>query len=84
MRVLVFAAFSLWLAASAMAQASPSEAEQRMACMGDAVRLCAVDIPDRQRVRACMAAEHDQLSASCRVVFDASVKAETDAQAVKP
>jgi hypothetical protein len=30
-----------------LAQSAPSEDEQRQACMGDAMRLCAAYIPDR-------------------------------------
>ncbi len=60
---------------SACAAAPPSEWQQRLACTGDAFRLCAADIPDRAKIRACMAREHDRLSDGCRRVFDASVAA---------
>ena len=53
----------------------PSEWQQRMACTGDAFRLCTHDIPDRSKIRACMTREHDHLSDGCRRVFDASVAA---------
>ena len=56
--------------------AGPSEAEQRAACLGDALRLCAIYIPDRARIRACLGTQHAALSEACRVVYDASVKAE--------
>ncbi|UFX45782.1 hypothetical protein HAP47_0003425 [Bradyrhizobium sp. 41S5] len=62
--------------APAMAQSGLSESMQRQACMGDAVRLCGAYIPDRGRIRDCMAAQVEQLSPSCRAVFDASVQAE--------
>lgn len=62
--------------APALAQSGPNESMQREACMGDAMRLCGAYIPDRDRIRACMAAQVDQLSPSCRAVFDASVHAE--------
>lgn len=60
----------------AFAQSGPNESMQRQACMGDAVRLCGAYIPDRGRIRDCMAAQVEQLSPSCRTVFDASVQAE--------
>jgi hypothetical protein len=63
------------------AQSGPSEFQQRIACMSDAVRLCAAEIPDRDRIRTCMATKHDQLSLGCRVVFDASVQSEKQSQA---
>ncbi|MBR0894553.1 hypothetical protein JQ616_06285 [Bradyrhizobium tropiciagri] len=62
--------------APAVAQSGPNESMQRQACMGDAVRLCGAYIPDRGRIRDCMAAQVEQLSPSCRAVFDASVQAE--------
>ncbi|MCC8953943.1 hypothetical protein H8B02_10890 [Bradyrhizobium sp. Pear77] len=62
--------------APAMAQSGLNESMQRQACMGDAVRLCGAYIPDRDRIRDCMAAQVEQLSPSCRAVFDASVQAE--------
>ncbi|MGY3694781.1 hypothetical protein ACVIGA_004861 [Bradyrhizobium sp. USDA 3240] len=62
--------------APALAESGPNESMQRQACMGDAVRLCGAYIPDRGRIRDCMAAQVEQLSPSCRAVFDASVQAE--------
>ena len=56
--------------------AGPTEVEQRAACLGDALRLCAFYIPDRARIRACLGAQHASLSDACRIVYDASVKAE--------
>jgi hypothetical protein len=58
-----------------MAQVGPSEAEQRAACMGDAIRLCAFEIPDRSRIQACLARHHGELSQRCLPVFDASAAA---------
>jgi hypothetical protein len=60
----------------AFAQSGPSEAEQRQACMGDAMRLCSAYIPDRARIRDCMAGQRDQLSPQCRAIFEASAQAE--------
>ena len=64
----------LAVAAPAFAQSDPAEVEQRKACTGDALRLCAAYIPDRDRITDCMASQHDQLSAQCRAVFDAGVQ----------
>lgn len=60
----------------ALAQAGPSESEQREACMGDAMRLCSAYVPDRARIRDCMATQRDRLSPQCRAVFDASAQAQ--------
>ena len=71
---------ALLAAGSAGANAAgPTEAEQRAACLGDALRLCATYIPDRARIRSCLGAQHASLSDACRIVYDASVKAEAPA-----
>jgi hypothetical protein len=86
MRFRFAAAFALGLcgvAASASGAAAspyaPTEAEQRAACFGDALRLCAQYIPDRTRIRACLGADRAMLSEGCRAVYDASVAAEARA-----
>ena len=43
--------------------------EQEQACTGDAFRLCSAEIPDVDRVTACMAAKQSQLSPPCRAQF---------------
>jgi hypothetical protein len=44
-------------------------AEEQQACSGDAFRLCSADIPDVDRVTACMIRNKSQLSPACRVFF---------------
>ncbi len=55
---------SVWPAAS---QAYTPEQEQ--ACSGDALRLCGADVPDVDRITACMIRNKSQLSPGCRVFF---------------
>jgi len=43
--------------------------EQEQACTGDAFRLCSSEIPDVERVTACMAAKKSQLSPGGRAQF---------------
>jgi hypothetical protein len=43
--------------------------EEEAACSGDAFRLCSSEIPDVDRVTACMVAKKSQLSPGCRVYF---------------
>ena len=43
--------------------------EQQQACSGDAFRLCSAEIPDVDRVTACMVAKRSQLSPGCRAQF---------------
>jgi hypothetical protein len=63
------------VATSTTASAQYSENEQTVACMGDALRLCSSEIPDKQRIIACLAGKHAQLSAGCVGVFDANMRA---------
>lgn len=42
---------------------------QEQACTGDAFRLCRSEIPDIDRVTACMVARKSQLSPPCRAQF---------------
>lgn len=56
--------FLMWPAAS---RAYSPEEEQ--ACSGDAFRLCSAEIPDVDRVVACMVRKQSQLSPGCRVYF---------------
>ena len=44
-------------------------AEQQQMCTGDAMRLCASEIPDVDRVTACMVQKRAQLSDGCKAVF---------------
>jgi hypothetical protein len=63
------------LAATALAfgllttAASAYTQEQQQLCTGDAMRLCGSEIPDVDRVTACMIAKQSQLSDGCRSVF---------------
>ena len=43
--------------------------EQQQACTGDAFRLCSSEIPDVDRVTACMVRNKTQLSPECRAQF---------------
>jgi hypothetical protein len=43
--------------------------EEQQACSGDAFRLCSPEIPDVDRVTACMVRNKAQLSPGCRAFF---------------
>ena len=43
--------------------------EEQQACSGDAFRLCGPEIPDVDRVTACMIARKAELSPGCRMFF---------------
>jgi hypothetical protein len=72
--------------------ASAYTAEQQQLCTDDAFRLCSADIPDVDRVTACMARHKSELSAGCKSVFRpapgtpaaATAPAPTPVSATKP
>lgn len=43
--------------------------EEQQACSGDAFRLCSSEIPDIDRVTACMVRRQAELSPGCQVYF---------------
>lgn len=61
---LLFAALA---SVPALAQGTPA---QRAACTPDAFRLCAGEIPNVDRITACMRREKSRLSDACKLVFD--------------
>jgi hypothetical protein len=65
-KMLTAAAFAL-AALGTAAQAYTPEQEQM--CTGDAMRLCSSEIPDVDRVTACMVQKRAQLSDGCKAVF---------------
>jgi len=50
--------------------------EQEQACTNDAFRLCSPEIPDVERVTACMVRNKRQLSPPCRAQFEPDAGAE--------
>jgi hypothetical protein len=46
--------------------------EQRLACMPDVWRFCSADIPDANRIVACLKQNIPQLSDGCRQVFESN------------
>jgi hypothetical protein len=59
------AGLTLWPATSR----AFTEEDQRRLCTPDAFRLCSAEIPDRERVIACMRRQRANLSPECRSVF---------------
>jgi hypothetical protein len=49
--------------------------QQRVACTPDVFRLCSWEIPNVDRIIACLRREKSQLSASCRQVFETEATA---------
>lgn len=57
------------LAMTAPGLAQNYTAEQEQLCSGDAFRLCSFEIPDVDRVTACMIRRQAELSPGCKSVF---------------
>jgi hypothetical protein len=64
----VFASLFLF-ATPAVAQGT---AEERSACMGDAFRFCASDIPDVPKIESCLDSNKSKLSSACQAEFQPS------------
>jgi hypothetical protein len=60
---------AVMMAAMAPAEAQSYTPEQQQACSDDAFRLCSAEIPDVDRVTACMVRNRAQLSPPCRAQF---------------
>jgi hypothetical protein len=69
-------AFALLAAATAFAAAAETR-EQREACTSDANTYCADDIPDREKVYACLVKQVNQLSPACKKIINDSITALT-------
>ncbi len=57
--------------------------EQQEMCTGDAMRLCASEIPDVGRITICMERQRDSLSERCKAVFEADTPAVAPTASVK-
>ncbi|CAL77204.1 Conserved hypothetical protein [Bradyrhizobium sp. ORS 278] len=63
------AGLALAMVASPRAGHAFTEDDQRRLCTGDVFRLCSSEIPDRDRIIACMVKQRASLSDGCRSVF---------------
>ena len=52
-------------------------AEQEQMCAGDAMRLCSSEIPNVDRITACMYSKRASLSEGCKAVFGKDTPATT-------
>lgn len=64
------------VAQSADAQDYRGTWEQQMACTPDVWRLCSDQIPDTNRIVACLQQNTPQLSSGCRAVFQSNNQAQ--------
>ena len=79
LRMLPGLALSIGAAVATQAPASAEEYrgtfEQQMACTPDVFRLCGAQIPDTNRIVACLRQNTPQLSGPCRSVFESNANA---------
>jgi hypothetical protein len=74
-RIALSAALSI-SAMAAQAQEYRGTMEQQMACTPDVWRLCNDQIPDANRIVACLQQNMPQLSSGCRAVFQSNNQAQ--------
>ncbi|QUS42556.1 hypothetical protein RPMA_23980 [Tardiphaga alba] len=72
------------VAGAGAAHAQSYTAEQQSLCTGDAFRLCSSDIPDVDRVTACMVQKRALLSPGCAQFFRGPVAKPVPASLRKP
>jgi hypothetical protein len=60
---------SILAALSTSAAIAATRDEQTAACKGDAIRFCASEIPNEQKITSCMKANRDKLSPKCKAMF---------------
>ena len=77
-----------WMVATASMLAMPTASqaytvEQEEMCTGDAMRLCFSEIPNVERITACMERQRESLSEGCRAVFEVTTPAATTAAPVR-
>jgi hypothetical protein len=58
--------------------------EQQQACTPDAFRLCSSEIPDIERVKACMVRNKALLSSECRAFFRSGPEPREEASEGRP
>ena len=88
LRILLGLALSTSAAVATQTPASAEEYrgtfEQQMACTPDVFRLCGAQIPDTNRIVACLRENTPQLSGPCRSVFESNANANANASMPPP
>jgi hypothetical protein len=73
-RTYALLAASLMALGSAASADAASRDDQAKACRGDAMHFCAADIPNEDKITACMKQHVDELSPACRAMFKGGKK----------
>jgi hypothetical protein len=78
----IAALFAIATAATALSASPGLSSDAQQMCTGDAMRLCGHEVPNIQRITACMVKHKAQLSPGCRAVMDREAAARRRAAAV--
>jgi hypothetical protein len=62
-------AAALTLLCSVAVSHAASRDEQTKACKGDAIHFCSSEIPNKEKITACMKAHYQELSPGCKTMF---------------
>jgi hypothetical protein len=83
--VATFVACAGALQNAAFAQENRGTLQQQLACTPDVFRLCGEQIPDTNRIVACLRQNTPQLSDACRAVFESNASVpQPSAQQIAP
>jgi hypothetical protein len=66
----IAALFAIAAAATALSTGPSLSSDAQQMCTGDAMRLCGHEVPNVQRITACMVKQRANLSPGCRAVMD--------------
>ncbi len=80
-RIYALLAASLVALGAVTAAHAATQDDQAKACRGDAMHFCAADIPNREKITACMKQHLDELSPPCRAMFKGGKKDDAKADA---
>src|SRR5689334_25376227 len=75
-RIVLACALSVAASSAAWSQEYRGTWEQQMACTPDVWRLCGDQVPDVNRIVACLRQNTPQLSSGCRAVFESNANAQ--------
>ena len=79
----IAAVFAIATAATVLSAGPSFSSDAQQMCTGDAMRLCGHEVPNIQRITACMVKNKAQLSPGCRAVMDREAAARRRAAAVE-
>jgi hypothetical protein len=78
------ACIAVWLIVlSPLSSFAEGTAQQRAACMGDAFRFCAADIPDAGRIETCLIQHMSRLAPACQAQFEPQMAVRAPAASVR-